>query len=257
MGFWGTIGKIGAGIAAPFTGGASLLAIPAIGAVEGGMKGGLKGALTGAAGGGIDAFLGGGGDFISKDVGKVADAINGSNSTPGSFIDSILKKVPGANKAADIGNVLGGFAEGEANNRLQNARLMQGYDQLMLHAAANRRADESDAMRKLYQTSYVMGGGRPYQASAASPYSFGFGPAAPSMAMQAGSQNLQKTLLDRLGKDGSYTPAEPKYADRGLLEKIANYGGAISAGIGAVRQPKPYILNQQSYGTPVDPNLGV
>lgn len=37
MGFWGTLGKIGAGIAAPFTGGASLAAIPAIDAIGAGL----------------------------------------------------------------------------------------------------------------------------------------------------------------------------------------------------------------------------
>lgn len=39
MGFLSTLGKIGAGIAAPFTGGASLAAIPAIDAIGAGMSG--------------------------------------------------------------------------------------------------------------------------------------------------------------------------------------------------------------------------
>jgi len=47
MGFWGTLGKIGAGIAAPFTGGASLAAIPAIDAIGGALGGGASAAKEG------------------------------------------------------------------------------------------------------------------------------------------------------------------------------------------------------------------
>lgn len=52
MSFWSALGKIGAGIAAPFTGGASLAAIPAIDAI-GKAAGGAAGAMAnnrGAAG---------------------------------------------------------------------------------------------------------------------------------------------------------------------------------------------------------------
>ena len=47
MGFWGTLGKIGAGIAAPFTGGASLAAIPAIDAAGQLLGGGASAAKAG------------------------------------------------------------------------------------------------------------------------------------------------------------------------------------------------------------------
>jgi hypothetical protein len=46
MGFWSTLGKIGAGVAAPFTGGASLAAIPAIDAASKALGSGSQAAAS-------------------------------------------------------------------------------------------------------------------------------------------------------------------------------------------------------------------
>lgn len=58
MSIWGTIGKAAGYALSPFTGGLSLLAEPAIGAIEGAQHGGgLKGALKGGAIGGVEAAI--------------------------------------------------------------------------------------------------------------------------------------------------------------------------------------------------------
>lgn len=149
----------------------------------------------------------------------------------GGLMGKILKSGQGF---ADLGKVLGSFADQSAKNRSTTGDFMQNYDRLMLAAAANRREDESDALKKLYQTSYIRGGGRPYHASAASPYTFGFGPQAPSDEMKQGATTLQAQLLQRLQPNGSYMPTDPsQYTKEGIGEKIGNIGALISGGLGA------------------------
>lgn len=95
MGFWKTFGKIalpvGAAIAAPFTGGASMAALlgagagAASGALDGGWKGALKGGIIGGATGGLAKGLGGKIPGLGG-AGKAAGATNTS------AINSLLSK---------------------------------------------------------------------------------------------------------------------------------------------------------------------
>ena len=112
----------------------------------------------------------------------------------------------------------------------------------MLDAAANRRADESDATKKLAQSAYTLNGGshftpgdmtlngKTYQLS-----DYGMGPEAPSDAQKAGASTLQDQMLQRLQPGGSYTPQPlSSYATPGTAEKIGSYGAVALGAIGAI-----------------------
>jgi hypothetical protein len=95
MSWWSKLGKIGAGIAAPFTGGASLWAIPAIGAAEGGLRRDPRtGKRMGWKGAAIGGGMGLGEMYGGKALGALAGKIPGK---PGDFISNMM--TGGAKKA--------------------------------------------------------------------------------------------------------------------------------------------------------------
>lgn len=176
-----------------------------------------------------------------------------------SVIDQILAGInrppsTGQN-VADIGSILGAFSQGEKANRLSAGGLQQGYDRMMLdnqlaknqfglQSQSARNSNESDALRKLQQTSYIMGGGANYQAPSfmlggqmRTAPSFSFAPQNTTPAEQAGAANLQGQLSSRLQPGGSfqgdfsYTPRDVnEYAKPGTMEQIGSYGG-LGAGV--------------------------
>jgi hypothetical protein len=89
MGWLGTLGKIAGFAAAPFTGGLSLLAEPAIGAIEGAQNGGgWAGALKGGAIGGLEAAVPFG---VGKALGPALGALGvNAGSTGGKIIGGLL-----------------------------------------------------------------------------------------------------------------------------------------------------------------------
>lgn len=143
---------------------------------------------------------------------------------------------------ADLSSIFGGFSSGEKANRVVQGNFTQNYDRLMLDAQANRRAQEADAMAKLGQTSYILGGGSHYSPGSLSlngkDYQLndhGLGPQAPSQAQKDAATTLQSEMVKRVGPQGSYTPTPlDSYAKPGIGEKISSYGGAITGGLGIV-----------------------
>lgn len=165
MSFLGTLGKIAGGALAPFTGGASLYAIPAIGAIEGAKKGGWKGALTGGAigagemlipgaiskipgvssaiskvgGSKIGSFLGGGSGSAAGSGGSfIGDAVNATaGQASGAGGGNWLTKV-----GSGISNLLGGAGSqsptGGGTNPLATAG--KGFEALANDEATNRMA---------------------------------------------------------------------------------------------------------------------
>jgi hypothetical protein len=137
---------------------------------------------------------------------------------------------------SDAASMFGKFAGAQAANRSTAADLSMNHDQLGLAAAGNRRADESDALKKLAQTSYLLGGGSGYKPGNLGLPSFGFGPKAPSAAQVTGAQTLQDQMLARLQPGGSFQPTDiNQYLKPGVAENIGNYGSLILGGIGAAR----------------------
>lgn len=201
MGFWKKFAKIalpiGAAVAAPFTGGASMAALlaggagAASGALDGGWKGALKGGLLGAATGGlaskVSPMLGIGkgaagvgqnstiANILSKanvPMGKLITDPNAvAQSTGGGFWSKLLgagknlltNKVGGGDQPgqnlADLGSVLGGSRSNEMNQRMVQGDFMQNADKLNLAYSEENRNRQNDAMQNLARTSYLMNGG--------------------------------------------------------------------------------------------------
>jgi hypothetical protein len=144
---------------------------------------------------------------------------------------------------ADLGKTLGSFSETEAGNRATTGDFMQNYDRLRLQAQQDNRANESDALKKLAQTSYLQSGGAHFNPSAIQLNSgrmpdFGpaFGPSPASAAQQKAAGTLQGQLLQRLAPGGSYMPTDPTtYTKPGVGENIGKWGSLIAGGMGAVK----------------------
>ena len=165
---------------------------------------------------------------------------------------------------ADVGKMFQSFANDEANYRTGQAdsnnrnrynydsllgNLTQGYDQLGLASAANRRTDESDAMKKLSQTGYIKSGGAPFDASKVqlaggrSLPSFNFPRAPITDEMKTGAATLEEQMLKRLQPGGSFSPTpfdqyKPQLPEdmpgRGVGEQIGRWGSLGTTGAGVI-----------------------
>lgn len=157
----------------------------------------------------------------------------------GSFIQNLMG---GQNGLADISKVLGGFSSGQKANRALEGQFTQNYDRLMMEAQQARNQNESDALNKLGQTSYLLQGGSHFKPPTLSlngknynSPDLGFGPIAPSEAEKSGASALQAQMLGRLSPGGSYTPTPlNNYAKPGLAENLSSYGGAATGMLGAI-----------------------
>jgi hypothetical protein len=161
----------------------------------------------------------------------------------GSVINGLMKGMGGAQDFADLGSLFGNVSESEAGNRQDNAGIMNNHGYLSLQAQQDRRANESDALKKIQQAGYIKSGGTPYDASKVqlsggrSLPSFNF-PRAPitDEAKQAAG-TLEQEMLKRVGPEGSYAPPPlEKYTDRGALERATNYGSMAAGGWGAAKK---------------------
>ena len=180
----------------------------------------------------------------------------------GSTISKLLGG--GAQKYADIGKMFQSFGNDEANYRTGQAdsnnrnrynydsllgNLTQGYDQLGLASAANRRTDESDAMKKLSQAGYIKSGGSPFDASKVqlaggrSLPSFNFPRAPITDEMKTGAATLEEQMLKRLQPGGSFSPTpfdqyKPQLPEdmpgRGVGEQIGRWGSLGTTGAGLI-----------------------
>lgn len=151
-------------------------------------------------------------------------------------------KVVGSTDAqgwGDLGKVIGSYGQAEAQNRQARGNFMQDYDKLNLDYDKQNLARESDAMKKLNQTGYLLSGGHPYQApklNSGQTVDLGYGPKAPSAAQMQGAGTLQDQLLARLTAQGALKPTDPNtYTQESTGEKIAKYGGLAAGGLGAAK----------------------
>lgn len=182
----------------------------------------------------------------------------GQQSSNKSVIDSILEGLNPAPSAgervADIGSILGAFSQGEKANRMSYGDLRQGYDRMLLadQLARNnfglenqqqRNVNETDALRKLQQSSYLLGGGAQYappvfqlSGQQRTAPSFSFAPKNPDEAEIQAATDMRGRMLDRLRNaayepDWSFKPSDvDSYAKPGVMEQIGSYG-ALGGGV--------------------------
>jgi hypothetical protein len=102
-------------------------------------------------------------------------------------------------------NAVSSFFGANAQNKLTKEQMQLQADALQLEREKDRRAAESDILRKLAQTAYLRGGGASMEPrsvmmggqSMALP-SFGFGPRPASQAQMDSASDLEKVLLERM-----------------------------------------------------------
>lgn len=267
MGFWKKFAKVaipvGAAIATPFTGGASMAALlgagagAASGAIDGGWKGALKGGVIGGATGGLAKGLGGkipglggssGGSYIKDAVGGVENKALGGGfwsnmlGTGKNLLTNkagqVIEGQPGQGMA-DLGKVLGGVRSNEMNQRMVEGEFMQNADRLNIAASEENRNRENDALRGLAQTSYIMSGGAqplPTRINSGALPNLGFGPTPISDVEKQGASSLQKQLLQRLTPDGQLKNTDPStYAKPRTTENVSKWGSILTNGIGALQ----------------------
>lgn len=148
---------------------------------------------------------------------------------------------PGQN-SANLASTLGALSSGIKANRVTQGNFTQGYDQLMLNAQTGRNQNESDSLKKLAQTSYLMNGGSKFAPQGLSlngksyaPANLGYGPSPASAAQQSGAASLQGQLGARLAPGGSYTPQPlSDYATPGPGENLASGAAAGVGGLGSI-----------------------
>lgn len=128
---------------------------------------------------------------------------------------------------------LSGYADNERENRQMRGNFVQDYDRMRLASEQDQRTSESDAWKKALHTSYVAGGGNPYDPKKGNlPYSYGFGPKAPSPYEQQAANTLQGQLMNRLSGQSKFQPTPlSEYAYAGTGEKIGQYGSLASTGL--------------------------
>ena len=151
---------------------------------------------------------------------------------------SLIHGATAPNALELAGKTLGSFAQAQANNRGAGNDDTSKYNQAQIQAQTARDADETQSLRKLSQTGYIMGGGTPFHAPSPTinghTYNLpdlGLGPAPITPEMKAGAGTLQSQLLDRLKPGGTVTPTPPN-TKPGTTENLANYGSLIASGLG-------------------------
>lgn len=180
-------------------------ALPSFGIVTGTKLpvavGGIKGAAKAIGGRYIDGLMGGMGD---------------KRSTP-----------------FDIASAFGAYAGAQAHNRGGKADLAQIDNANSLQAIQERRAAETDALRKIRAGSYIMGGGSnwtmPTQARSGPLTDFGLGPVPITQAEKDAAATLQSQLMDRLQPGAGWQPTSiSQFGEPGKGEKVANAASLIS-----------------------------
>lgn len=228
----------GAGAGGILTGAGSLAAIPTLSSMTGAPITGASAAAPILGAGEASTTLGATGGLVPG-LSGAAPTAGGT----GSFMSKFLGKGGAPEKLADSASMLGNYAGAQANNRTEKANLGQNYDQARLQAQQDQRTNEADAMKKLAQTSYLMGDHPTPSPTTISLNgeqktlpTFGFGLSPISEAQKQGASTLQEQLLKRLQPGGSYQPTDPaQYSKQNFGEKAANTGSLISSGLGFLK----------------------
>ncbi len=166
----------------------------------------------------------GGGSVINRLLGRGGSGTGGNGQT-----------------AADIGSLFERMGNDEANKRLSDFNMNSRLNNDMLQAQQDRRAQETDAMKKIQQAGYIKSGGVPFDASSVKlaggrelpSFSFPRAPITDEAKQAAGM--LEKTMLERLGPNGSFAPKPAdEFTDRGTMENIGRFGSYGSSAMGAL-----------------------
>lgn len=242
---------------------AAIVALGAVGtAGAAGAFGGAGGGANAAAGGSTAAASGGSAASLpvlsSTAYGPVAGAtapsltgaVTGTGMTVGAGggVSGALKKAGGSvidrimnaddQTFADVGSLFERFGNDEAMKRLSDYNLNRGFNQDSINAQQDRRLQEADAMKKIQQAGYIKSGGAPFDASQVKlangrelpSFSFPRAPITDEAKQAAGM--LEKTMLERLGPNGSFTPKPiEQFTDRGVGEQVGRWGGVATGAI--------------------------
>lgn len=179
---------------------------------------------------------------ISPSTTGVMQAPNTTSSmafdAPGSTIGKITDSL------GDVSKLLGNFSSGEKANRVVQGNATSRYDQQALADQTGRNQTESDALKKLAQTSYILSGGfKPQNTqitlngqTRALPQ-IGQAPLPSSAAQMAGAQSLQDQLGARLAPGGTVAPSpKDEYGGTpGTAENIGSYGAVIAGMLPAAK----------------------
>lgn len=243
---WGPV--VGLGIIGALTAGTALIPAAAAegtaggGATAGGSTiSGLLPATSDLPGGALATTgalpAGSAGGNIAAGIAADGSSIAGGGSTIGSLLGN-------GNALQTAGSLLGKFAGAEAANRGTTGNLTQGYDKLNLASQQDQRAEETDALRKLYATNYLQNGG--FNAAKSSPLpTIGIQPLPASQDQIQGAGTLAPQLLNRLTPGGTWKPTDPNsYLKPGTAENVANYGSLITGVLGGLG--KGGVFNQNS-----------
>lgn len=200
----------------------------------------------------VSSILGGAGPLTgAMGSAGVSAGLGGALTKGGSLISGLVEKgIPFSQKIADAGKLFESMAGGERANRMDRGRLMQNYDSLNLQAQNARNTNESDALKKMSQTSYIMGGGSKfapptlnYNGQSVQIPDWGLTPPKPSEAQVSGAKTLQDQLAARLAPGGSVTPTDPStYANPGTMENVGKWGGIATGALGAAKDWAPDLM---------------
>lgn len=202
------------------------------------VTGGMLAAAAGpaAAAGGSAAATGGASSVaalgpVAVAGGTTAAAVPASLAAGGATLGGVAGAVGTGSRllgAAQAGSrMLGAFGEQQAQNRGSQAELALAGDQANLQANADNRTGESDALKKLAQSNYILNHQQaPLPAGARD---FGFSQA-PSDAQKTAAQQLQDEMQKRIASGGFHPQDYSQYGTPGTGERLAGLG-SIAAGL--------------------------
>jgi hypothetical protein len=221
-----------------------------LGAAGGAATGGAKGALLGGGLAAAGSKFGGagnaaGGEVAENSGGSLMHKLLDSGKTAligkGDGDSGLLQQLLSGDSLHAAGQGLGAVAQSQAHNRGVALDAMMEGDQNAMALARDRRADESDMMRKMQQLAYIKGGGfhDTGDATGASgkftKFDFGTRGSAPESMQMAGE--LENQLMDRLHNpmklrdyDSKMNPSKTETALDWLSPVLTTVGVARGAG---------------------------
>lgn len=242
MGWLSALADIGLGVAAPFTGGASLAAIPI-----------ANKAIAGLQGDGPN----------STPPNDSSDGSDGSDGS-GSILSSVLSGILGNNGqgASALGKGLGGVAQADASNRGTKIAALLAANQQQLNEQQQRYNDLATLPGQIQKADYLAGGGyKPAQNFSSNgrpiPH-FDLGLKPIDANVQAAGSTLEKQLTDRLNNAPTYKDPT-QYINPSATETALNWASPILSAAGASQQKDPTtaLLQQLLKGNQTTPTSSV
>jgi hypothetical protein len=171
----------------------------------------------------------------------------------------LLKQLLTGNGLDAAGRALGAVGQTQASNRGTMLDAMMAGDEMKMASARERRADETDIMKKIQMSEYLKGGGANYAPSASvtgkplGQFDFGVRPATETESQMAGelAGQLKQRLSNPLQLSDYSSQMKP-----GTMESIANWGGPLLSLFGAARgagRYTPPTAQTQTPQTPANP----